>query len=132
MERNEGNIKSYQDLILWQKAIGFVTDMYNMTRQFPSGEKFGIISQINRAAISIPANIAEGWGRESTKSFIPFLRISRGSIMELTTLLVIARNLGYLTEIDSNEFSSRVNELGKIINGLIKSLNKKISLDNMA
>ena len=71
-------INSYKDLIVWQKSIALVTEIYKLTKTFPAEEKFGIVNQLNRAVESIPANIAEGWGRESSKNYLQFLRISRG------------------------------------------------------
>lgn len=71
-------INSYKDLIVWQKSIALVTEIYKLTKAFPAEEKFGIVNQLNRAVVSIPANIAEGWGRESSKNYLQFLRISRG------------------------------------------------------
>ncbi len=71
-------INSYKDLIVWQKSIALVTEIYKLTKTFPAEEKFGIVNQLNRAVVSIPANIAEGWGRESSKNYLQFLRISRG------------------------------------------------------
>jgi four helix bundle protein len=79
-------ISSYQDLVAWKKSIQLVSEIYKVTSEFPQSEKYGLSTQLNRAAVSIPSNIAEGWGRESTKSFIQFLKISRGSIMEVATI----------------------------------------------
>jgi len=78
-------VNSYKELIVWQKSIAMVTQIYTLTRSFPAEEKFGLASQLNRAAVSIPSNIAEGWGRESAKNYLQFLRISRGSLMETET-----------------------------------------------
>ena len=91
-------INSYKDLIVWQKSIALVTEIYKLTKTFPAEEKFGIVNQLNRAVVSIPANIAEGWGRESSKNYLQFLRISRGSLMETETLLVISKNLNYIDD----------------------------------
>lgn len=123
-----GKLNSYQDLIVWQKAMQLVTDIYSLTRLFPSEEKFGIVSQINRSAVSVPANIAEGWGRESSKNYLQFLRTSRGSLMELETLLIISKNLNYITVETSEEIQSKLREVSKLLQGLIKSINQKISL----
>ena len=91
-------INSYKDLIVWQKSIALVTEIYKLTKAFPAEEKFGIVNQLNRAVVSIPANIAEGWGRESSKNYLQFLRVSRGSLMETETLLVISKNLNYIDD----------------------------------
>jgi len=124
----EKNSKSYKDLIAWQKAVDMVSFVYSITKTFPGEEKFGLVNQINRAAISIPANIAEGWGRESSKNFLQFLRISRGSAMELETLLIIANNLGYIDKETNKNVSGKIEEVSKILQGLIKSVQQKINL----
>ena len=83
----------YKELKLWQKSIDMVTRIYALTRDFPQNEKFGLVSQINRSAVSIPSNIAEGAGRNSDKEFVYFLAIAHGSSFELETQLIISRNL---------------------------------------
>ncbi len=124
----EGKSSTYKDLIVWQKSIVLVTKIYSVTQAFPASEKFGIVSQLNRACISIPTNIAEGWGRESTKNYLQFLRISRGSLMETETLLLISKNLNFIQEKEYQELLSDVEEVGKILQGLIKSINQKLKL----
>ena len=127
----ENRIKSYKDLIVWQKAIDLVTEIYSVTKTFPNEEKFGIVNQPNRAVVSIPANIAEGWGRESSKSYLQFLRISRGSLMEVETLILISKNLNYIDEERFKLISNKVEEVGKILQGLIKSVQQKVTvMDN--
>ncbi len=121
-----GKINSYKDLIAWQKAVALVSDIYKVTESFPESEKFGMLSQLRRAAVSVPANIAEGWGRENTKNYLQFLRISRASLYEVETLLIIANNLEYLTENKKQEMFDKTEEVAKIINGLIKSLKIKV------
>ncbi|MCC6690874.1 MAG: four helix bundle protein [Bacteroidia bacterium] len=121
-----GKINSYKDLIAWQKSIALVSDIYKLTSALPASEKFGMASQLQRAAVSVPSNIAEGWGRESTKNYIQFLRISRGSLLEIETLLTIAHNLSYLTEEENEKICMQVEEVLKVINGLIKSLEIKV------
>ena len=128
----ENKIKSYQDLIVWQKSVLLVTDIYTITKTFPQDERFGITSQLNRAAVSIPTNIAEGWGRETSKNYLQFLRISRGSIMEVQTLLIISKNLNYISEEKFDILRNKTEEVGKILQGLIKSINEKISLTENA
>ncbi len=121
-------IASYKNLIVWQKAIEFVTVIYNTTKLFPSDEKFNLITQINRAVISVPVNIAEGYGRESSKNYLQFLRISRGSILELETLLLISKNLNYLPIEDYEKLTENLNEISKLLQGLIKSIQNKIAI----
>lgn len=124
----EGKINTYKDLIVWQKSIILVTKVYLLTHKFPSTEKFGLAAQLNRAAISVPSNIAEGWGRESTKNYLQFLRTSRGSLMEVETLLLISKNLNFITEKEQVDITKEIEEIGKILQGLIKSIKQKIVL----
>ena len=121
-------IASYNNLIVWQKAIEFVTVIYKTTKLFPSDEKFNLITQINRAVVSISVNIAEGYGRESSKNYLQFLRISRGSILELETLLLISKNLNYLPIEDYEKLMENLNEISKLLQGLIKSIQNKIAI----
>jgi four helix bundle protein len=122
----ENKISSYKDLIAWQKSIALVTDIYMLTKSFPAEEKYGIVSQMNRAAVSIPSNIAEGWGRESSKNYLQFLKISRGSLMETETLLQISRNLNFISTDEYKSITENVDELAKILQGLIKSIQQKV------
>ncbi len=113
----------YRELIAWQKAMDLVVCVYELTKTFPDDERFGLVSQVRRAAVSIPSNIAEGQSRNSKGEFIQFLGIARGSTAEVTTQLLIAQRLGYLnnaaTALESAE------EVGRIISGLIRSLRAK-------
>jgi four helix bundle protein len=115
-----GMPRHYRDLIAWKKSMALVTHVYRVTKAFPDDEKFGLISQIRRAAVSIPSNIAEGQARNTKGEFTQFLGIARGSAAELTTQLLIAENLGYLT--DAGGTIEMVEEVGRILSGLIKSL----------
>ncbi|MHB8918536.1 MAG: four helix bundle protein, partial [Desulfocucumaceae bacterium] len=90
-------MESYKELEVWQKAITLVIELYKLTKCFPQEERYGLISQIQRAGVSVPANIAEGWGRGSTKEYIQYLRVSRGSLAELETHLIIAQKLNYIS-----------------------------------
>ena len=116
------NCTAHRDLVVWQQSVELVSDVYRTTRDFPSDERFGLTSQIRRAAVSIPSNIAEGQGRCSTGEFRHFLGHARGSLLELETQLTIARNLNYLRDEASIQLQSRIAEVGKILNGLLKSL----------
>jgi four helix bundle protein len=119
-------IESYKDLIVWQKGIELVNEIYVLTKMFPKEEMFGLTNQMRRAAVSIPANIAEGWGRNSTKSYIQFVRISRGSLYEIETMMVIAKNQNYINEEQKSSTSSRIDELGKMLNKLLQKLDSYI------
>jgi len=118
-------VKNYKELEVWQKALDLTAEVYRLTRCFPDEERFGLTAQIRRAAVSIPANIAEGWGRGTTKEYIQFLLIARGSLMELETHAIIARRLGYLSEAQVVGLQASVNEVGRMLNGLIQSLRSR-------
>ncbi len=118
-----GNIKSYKDLLIWQKGIEITEKVYLITNHFPNEELFSLTNQMKRASVSIPSNIAEGFGRNSTKSYLNFLKISRGSLYELETQLIIAEKLNYIS--DSDLFQTIYNliaEEGKIINSYMNKL----------
>ena len=100
-----------------------VKEIYQLTSNFPNNEKFGLISQMRRSSISIPSNIAEGWWRLSLKNYIHFLRISRGSLFELETQLLITKDLNYIK--DSKEMEGLIIEISKMLNSLIKKLSEK-------
>ena len=121
----EISFQSYRDLLVWQAGMALAEDCYRATRKFPRDEVFGMTSQIRRAAASIPANIAEGHGRENTGSFIQHLRIAQGSTKELETHLLLAHRVGLL-ELDTLEpLLSRSTEVGKMLRSLIRSLQRK-------
>jgi four helix bundle protein len=124
MNMDKKVIKSYKDLEIWRKGIVLSMEIYSVTSLFPDREQYGLTSQIRRAATSIPANIAEGYGRESGKNYIQFLKISRGSLYELDTFLTIALGLKYLTKEQRNHLNDKTEELSKMINSLIKKLDQ--------
>jgi four helix bundle protein len=111
--------ESYRDLIAWQKAKGLALNVYHCTQRFPKHEIYGLSSQMRRAAVSIPSNIAEGKGRYSHKEFVQFLYHARGSLLELETQLSIAQGLEYIDVAMFEELESQMEELGRILNGLI-------------
>ena len=113
--------KNYTDLIVWQKAMTLVTEIYRITMKFPKDELFGLTSQLRRAAVSIPSNIAEGQGRLSQGEFRLFLGNARGSLSELETQVLIARNLDFMSEIEADRLLEMANEVGRTLNGLIAS-----------
>lgn len=118
-------VKNYQDLIGWQKAMELVEVVYHLTKRFPSEELYGLISQIRRAAVSIPSNIAEGQGRSSQNEFARFLSIAHGSLREVETQILIAMRLKYLQESDAAQAMQLCGETGRILNGLMNSLKKE-------
>jgi four helix bundle protein len=93
-------IQSYKDLLIWQKGIEITEKVYLLTKSFPSEEIYSLTNQIKRATVSIPSNIAEGFGRNSTKSYVNFLKISRGSLYELETQLIIAEKQNFISDLD--------------------------------
>lgn len=115
-------MKSYRDLIVWKKSMNLVTIIYELVLQFPEDEKFGLISQIKRSAISIPSNIAEGYGRHYKKDYSRFLQIARGSLFENQTQLEIAVNLRFIEINDLKEINELSIEVEKMLNSLIKKL----------
>ena len=115
-------MKSYRDLIVWQKSMDVVTLIYKLVKQFPDDEKFGLISQIKRSSVSVPSNIAEGYGRNYTKDYIRFLNIARGSLYEMQTQLQVALNLDFIVDEDLNEINSLSVEVEKMLNSLINKL----------
>ena len=113
----------YRDLIAWQKAMKLVTHIYEITKTFPDTEKFGLVSQMRRCAVSIPSNIAEGQARNTKGEFYQFVGIARGSIAELTTQILIAEQLGYIAE--PKNTIQMADEVGRILTGLSQSLRTK-------
>jgi len=120
------NIKSYRDLIVWQKAMDLVTEVYGITDFFPSEERFGLISQLRRCSVSIPSNIAEGRGRGTRKDFIQFLRISLGSSNELATQIEIAKRLPKTKNLEYTKIDLLLEEVVKMLNAMIL----KLSINN--
>jgi len=116
-------IESYKDLEVWKKGVRFSIEIYKISSGFPTSEQYGITNQIRRASASFPANIAEGYGRESTKNYIQFLKTARGSLNETETFLYIVYGLKYISKESLDQLLTRSTELGKMINSLINKLN---------
>lgn len=117
-------VRNYSELVAWQKAMDLVERIYAATKQFPKEELYGLTSQIRRAAVSVPSNIAEGQGRKSTNEFLPHLSIVYGSLREVETQILIARRLQYLRQEEINHLLELSAEVGRIINGLSHSLTR--------
>ncbi|HUX68771.1 MAG TPA: four helix bundle protein [Terriglobales bacterium] len=113
---------SYEDLVAWQKAMKLVTEIYHASENFPKHEAFGLTTQLRRAAVSVPSNIAEGQGRLTRKDFRHFLATARGSLQEMQTQLRIAENLHFLGHEQTQELLASSAELGRILNGLMASI----------
>ena len=113
-------VKTYQELVAWQKGMSLVKAVYALVKQFPKVEQYRLVDQLTRAAVSVPSNIAEGFGRATNKDFAHFLSQARGSLFEVETQLLLAKDLGFVDDVTSElELSS---ELGKVLNGLIRKL----------
>jgi len=122
MDQKGYKSRSYRDLEVWKLSIDFVKKVYQVTHNFPASENYGLINQIRRAAVSIPSNIAEGQGRNSTKEFKQFLAISLGSLAELETQLIIAKEIEYLTQNGLDALLSPLDRIRKMIKGLSKGI----------
>ena len=117
-------LQTYKELKVWQKAIDLVEQGYLLTKSFPSEERFGLVSQMRRAAVSVPANIAEGYGRTHRGDYLRYLSVSRGSLLELETHLVIAGRLGLVSKDVEKDLEQRVQEVDRMLYGLIESLSE--------
>ncbi len=116
--------KPHKNLDVWQKSIILVQKIYELTKSFPNTENYGLTAQMRKAAISVPANVSEGAARQTKKEFIQFLHMAQGSLSELDTHLGISCRLGYLRENNLKETSLLMNDIDKMLTGLIKSLKK--------
>lgn len=118
-------MRGYKDLFVWREAIAFVPDVYAIVNGFPAHERFGLCDQIRRAAVSIPANIAEGQARYSLLDFLRHLRIAKGSLAELHTHMIIAEQLGYIDPIRLGEIEQRISEIARPLHKLILNLRSR-------
>ncbi|WP_146568128.1 four helix bundle protein [Posidoniimonas corsicana] len=119
-------MKSHEELEVWQKAIDLVDSAYGIAVGLPDQERFGLISQLQRAAVSVPANIAEGAGRDSTKEFLRHLSIARGSLAEVSTFFVIIERRGYASPETLNAARALLDQVGRLLSGLQRYLRKKL------
>lgn len=122
---SEGAPRSHRDLKVWQIALDMTETLYRTTVDWPKSEQYGLVSQVRRAAVSVPANIAEGAGRRTPGEFVHFIGIARGSLAELETLLIIARRLGYIEEPSFRAIMDDLFELGRMTTGLLKSISDR-------
>ena len=116
--------QSYRELVVWQRSMALVTEIYRITEDFPKSELFGLTSQLKRAVVSIPSNIAEGQGRDSSREFLYHLSVAYGSLMEVETQIQIARNLSFVDEQGAAKLIEKCGEVGRMLNGLTRSLRK--------
>ena len=115
-------MKTYKDLIVWQKAMGLVTEIYEVTKTFPEEEKYGLTSQVRRSAVSVPSNIAEGYGRNSTDDYRRFLQVSISSLYEMQTQIEIAYNLKYLAGDKFRILYDLSREIERMLSSLIRKV----------
>lgn len=114
-------MSDHKSLKVWHKSMNLVEEVYNVTRQFPDTEKYGLVNQIRRAAVSIPSNIAEDCGRKTDKEFVHFLRIAFGSSSELETQLILSQRLNYLSPKDFKQTEQTLTEVRMMLNKLISN-----------
>ena len=119
-------INSYKELIVWQKAVDLTVEVYKLSSQFPKEEVYALTSQIRRAACSISLNIAEGFGRNTTKSYVSFLYIAEGSLREVEAAVILSNRLGFVNESSSEKVNALIVEEMKMFKALIKKLEEKI------
>ena len=116
-------IRTYRDLIVWQKAMALVLETYRLSKRFPKDETYGLVAQMRRCAVSIPSNIAEGYGRNSTSDYVRFLRIATGSLYELQTQMEISCKLEYLKRADFDKLYESSREVERMLSSLSRKLN---------
>lgn len=123
--------ESFRDLVVWQKSMALATDIYRVTKQFPRGEIYGLTNQVRRAVVSVPSNIAEGKGRLSKREFVQFLARARGSLQEVETQVEISSVLEYLDKEAFVRLSTQCREVGRLLNGLMRSMRAQIKDDDV-
>jgi four helix bundle protein len=116
---------NHKDLILWQRALDLAVLVHQSCTTLPRSEIYGLVSQLRRAATSIPSNIAEGYARGSTKEFVYFLRVARGSMAELETQLLLAQRVGYLPESEVADLQGRIDEVARILHAMVAALRRR-------
>lgn len=122
-------VHSYRDLVVWQRAMDLVVLVYRVSARFPKDEMFGLTSQVRRAAVAVPSNIAEGQGRQTTRDFLHFLCVARGSLNETETQILVAARLQYVDERAMTEVLDLSAEVGRLLHGLSRSLKEKLKID---
>ncbi len=122
-------LSNYKDLVVWQKSYSLCLQIYALTKKFPQDETYGLTSQMRRAVVSIPSNIAEGYGRRTTPDYLRALHIAYGSNCELETQLLLAHDLGYIRTEDMRVVQENIQEVERMLKSLINSLKRKIAKD---
>ena len=124
-QKMENKVKSYKDLIVWQKSMDLVIEIYKLVKKLPKEETYSLSDQMRRAVVSIPSNIAEGYARKTTKEYLKFLSIANGSRTELETQLIICNKIGYLNEKEIEVAMQKSTEIGKMISTIAFKLTNK-------
>ncbi len=124
-EASSNEIRSYRDLVAWQRAFGLGLAVYEATRSMPESERFGLINQLRRGAVSIASNIAEGYGRGSRVDYARFLKVARGALFELETQILFAAELKFITQGQRKAITDRIDDTARVLSGLIKSLDTR-------
>jgi four helix bundle protein len=122
MGNGKDEIRSYRDLVVWQRAYALGLEVYRCTREFPDHERFGLTSQLRRGGVSIASNIAEGYGKGSRQDYLRYLKMSRGALFELETQLLFARDLSYTSREKHEAMAEQTNDVARVLAGLIRSL----------
>lgn len=123
--------RSHKDLIVWQKGLELAVAIHRLTENFPRHERFGMVARLRRAAVSIPSNIAEGAARRTTRDFIAFLHIARGSLAELETRLLLAERTACVTPAAVEKIISLADEVGHMINGMLRGLQRRLNTGSL-
>jgi four helix bundle protein len=118
-------LKNYKELKVWQRSYGLCLEVYGVTAKFPKDERYGLTSQIRRSAVSVPSNIAEGYGRKTTADYIRMLYISYGSVCELETQILLAGDLNFIDKGELSKIKNTITEIERMLKALIKSLENK-------
>ena len=118
-------MKSYRELQVWQESYKLTLEIYKLSEKFPKEEMYGLTSQMRRSALSVPANISEGFNRRTKKEYLQFLYISRGSLQEVDFLVLLSKDLGYIKKTDFLSLKERIDLIGRLLSGLINSIKKK-------
>jgi len=121
-------VKSFEDLTVWQEAHKLTLEVYKLTAKFPGSEKYGVVSQLRRCSSSVPANIAEGFGRATTRELLRCLQIARGELEETRYFVLLSRDLGYVTSQDCENVGQHCNSIGRLINALGSLLKRRLAL----
>ena len=124
-------LRNYKELVVWQKSYKLCLEIYGVTKKFPNEERYGLTSQTRRAAVSIPSNIAEGYGRKSTAEYVQFLYIAYGSTCELETQLLLSQDLRYIISKEGEKLNGNIREIERMLKALINSLQKKTKPRNL-